>query len=270
MTGTVEAARRAILTPPGAPGSGRLRYGAAMTLHQAGLLPAPALEAYRECSPADTLDPAAALAARGCAPPGAEIGALVAAAADYLATLPGPGVAEVLAGLATAAAVPPAPRSGPVVAAHLAPALAAVARPAGLAAAIGAAAPWLAWAPYDGYPAADIGPVFPRSHAAAALAAGRDFELGLFLIAPRVLYRDHAHAAPELYAPLTGPHGWRFAPGAAMEARPAHAPVWNPPHRPHAMLTGEVPFLCLYAWTRDVNELAYVIPAPDWAGMERP
>jgi hypothetical protein len=71
---------------------------------------------------------------------------------------------------------------------------------------------------YDRYPRAEIGARFlqgmplPRSWGRAPFAA-RDFDLGLFLIAPHVLYRDHHHAAPELYAPLTGPHGWRFGPG---------------------------------------------------------
>ncbi len=52
--------------------------------------------------------------------------------------------------------------------------------------------------------------------------------MGLFVIAPHVLYRDHAHAAPELYLPLTGPHGWRFAPGPA-QCPPAQCPP--PPAR---------------------------------------
>ncbi len=268
MTARLEAARAAILTPAGVPGSARLRYGAAMTLHGAGLLTDAALEAYRESAPSDRLDVQAALAARGCAAPGAEVAALAAEAAACLRGLTGPGTEEVAAGLATARALPPEPQPHPVVAAHLPAALAAVQGAPALVAAIAAAAPWLGWVVYDRYPPALIGPAFARRHAFAPLAHGPDFELGIFLIAPRTLYRDHAHAAPELYAPLTGPHGWRFAPGAAIETRPAHEPVWNPAHQPHATLTGDVPFLCLYAWTRDIGEPARVIPAPDWDMLE--
>jgi hypothetical protein len=52
-------------------------------------------------------------------------------------------------------------------------------------------------------------------------------------------------------------------------AKPAHVPVWNDPLRPHATKVGAVPFLCLFAWTRDVNSPAEVLPAPDWPDIER-
>ena len=98
--------------------------------------------------------------------------------------------------------------------------------------------------------------------------AAHDFDLGLFLIAPDVLYRDHRHAAPELYAPLTGPHGWRFGTGRPLIVKPAHQPVWNPPNQPHLTKVGRVPFLCLFVWTKDVNKPADVIAANDWAMLE--
>ena len=137
----------------------------------------------------------------------------------YLATLPGPGVAEVRAGLNTARKVlSPAP-------AHLPQSDQPAARRAGctaggrpaLALALAAAAPHLNWITYDLY-GPEIGEDFARGHAYASLIGegapilARDYDLGVFLIAPHVLYRDHHHAAPELYAPLTGPHGWRFGP----------------------------------------------------------
>jgi hypothetical protein len=83
-----------------------------------------------------------------------------------------------------------------------------------------------------------------------------------------VLYRDHCHKAPELYVPLTGPHGWRFGPGMPLIVKPAHHPVWNDPYAPHLTKVGAVPLLCLFGWTRDVAEVARVIPAPDWAELE--
>jgi len=132
----------------------------------------------------------------------------------------------------------------------------------------------LAWTTYDLYPPAEIGEAFAAGHAFASLI-GSDaplkadgFELGLFLIAPHVLYRDHHHAAAELYAPLTGPHGWRFRPGDALEWRDAHVPVCNPPWRPHATKVGHIPFLCIFGWTGDVNEPARVLPSDDRPALE--
>ena len=50
--------------------------------------------------------------------------------------------------------------------------------------------------------------------------------------------------------------------------KPAHEPVWNPSEKPHLTKVGSVPFLSLYVWTKDVNELADVIPADDWSELE--
>ncbi len=204
---------------------------------------------------------------------------LVDAADHYLATLPGPGVTDVRAGVATWRAGPVTPAgnmtANPVVAAHLSAALTRLSpeQPA-LAQAIAEAAPALDWLTYDRYPPAAIGAAFAAGHAYAriigdgAAIPASDFDLGLFLIAPHMLYRDHCHPAPELYAPLTGPHGWRFAPGAPLVMKVAHEPVWNPPGRPHATKVGAVPFLCIYGWTRDVDLPARVIPAGDWPEIE--
>jgi hypothetical protein len=270
---------------PVAPGTGRVRYGAAMALYAAGRITADQLEVYRICSALDAQDPAAVFAERRVpmpdlpAPdPAALIRHLVEEADLYLSTLPGPGVAEVRAGLAPWRDGPCQPAPGPanaVVARHLPKALAASASAVpGLAAAFAAAAPHLNWITYDLYDPALIGADFATGHAYASLVGeqapipARDFDLGVFLIAPDVLYRDHAHAAPELYAPLTGPHGWRFGPGSPLQIRPAHQPVWNPPHQPHMTKVGPVPFLCLFAWTRDVNAPAYVLSAEDWTALE--
>lgn len=266
----------------GVPGSGRVRYGAAMALYREGLLTEPQLEVYREASAHDARDPAPILAERGLPPvpravTGSPIRALYDAARDYLLTLHHPGAADVRMGLPT----DPGPersvtqQPNPVVTAWLDTALKAVAstRPA-LAQIIRSAAPHLHWVTYDAYPRALIGDAFATGHAFASIRGeaapfvATDFDLGLFLIAPRIVYRDHHHAAPELYAPLTGPHDWRFAPGDALHAKPAHAPVWNPPHRPHLTRTGHTPFLAFFVWTRDVNQIAEVIPAPDWPDLE--
>lgn len=270
---------------PGEPGSGRVRYAAAMHFFQRGMLSRRALECFRVLAKEDGEDPQAALARLGLADEiadgtaaAAAIGALVTQIDAYLARLDGEGVAEVREGIARFRDNPPRPRLAPphpVVTAQLEAALSAMAEDEPvLAAAIAAAAPFLAWIAYDGYAPEAIGPGFAEGHAYASVIgeasaiAGTDFDLGLFVIAPNVFYRDHCHRAPELYAPLTGPHGWRFAPGAPLQLRPAHQPVWNPPFQPHATKVGAVPFLCLFGWTRDVAEAATVIPADDWAALE--
>lgn len=51
--------------PLGLPGSGRVRYGAAMALWQAGQISAEVLEVYRIAAAHDGRDPLAELTARG-------------------------------------------------------------------------------------------------------------------------------------------------------------------------------------------------------------
>lgn len=280
----MDEALQLLHTPLGTPGSGRVRYGAAMELYRRGLITEAQLDVYREASPFDARDPATLLAERGlpAAPPAtcarsAALHALLHAARDYLDDLSHPGAAEVHAGFGRCGTLTDTPtgKPHPVVEQWLGPALEAAAEhQPQLARAIAAAAPHVAWVSYDRYPRAEIGDGFAEGHAFAAIAGGEapfpavEFELGVFLIAPHVLYRDHHHAAPELYAPLTGPHGWRFAPGRPLVIKPAGEPVWNPALQPHLTKVGRVPFLCLFAWTRDVNEAARVIPAGDWPQLE--
>jgi hypothetical protein len=284
IVATIDDPARLIHEPLGLPGSGRVRYGAAMALYQAGLIGPGELEVYREAAAFDARDPAVMLAERGLRPVPAGLDTPVIALRDlferaclYLNGLEHPGHAEVRAGLARVSGAPqlPEPGSNPVVERWLGPALAAIdSGHRALAAAIAAAAPHLAWVTYDRYPSEEIGEAFPAGHAFASIMgegspfAATDFDLGLFLIAPHVLYRDRKHAAPELYAPLTGPHGWRLGPGTPLKVLPAHRPVWNPSYQPHMTKVGAVPFLCLFVWTRDVNEAAQVLPAADWPELE--
>lgn len=267
--------------PLGQAGSGRVRYGAAMALYQAGKISAEVLEVYRIAAAHDARDPVEDLRDRGLPVPDLAqatdpLCTLYDAARQYLLTLNHPGAAEVRAGLPEDPGPRQAQPSGrnAVVESWLGPALAAVSDQSALVAAIAAAAEGLSWVTYDAYPRDEIGEAFATGHAFASILgeaapfAAKDFDLGLFLIAPGILYRDHCHAAPELYAPLTGPHGWRFDPGTPLIVKPAHTPVWNPPHQPHLTKVGEVPFLCLFVWTRDVNEPARVLPADDWPALE--
>jgi Dimethlysulfonioproprionate lyase len=261
--------------PLGEAGSGRVRYGAAMALYQSGKISAEVLEVYRIASAHDARDPIADLQEQGLPVSKQPLYDLYSAARDYLLALDHPGAAEVRAGLPKDPGLMDRrpPRANPVADRWLEPALAATDQPV-LAKAIRAAAGMLDWVTYDAYPRDQIGEAFATNHAFASIRgeaspyAARDFDLGLFLIAPDVLYRDHHHAAPELYAPLTGPHGWRFGPGTSLIVKPAHAPVWNPPYQPHLTKVGRVPFLCLFVWTRDVNEPARVLAADDWPSLE--
>ncbi len=194
----------------------------------------------------------------------------------YLARLDGPGVGDVRAGIARFAGHPPRPAIKPMRprCGHLDDALRAITGADPLRTAIEDIRPELHWITYDSYPREKIGNRFPEAHAFVSLIGGSgfipadDFELGLFLIAPKTLYRDHFHKAPELYVPLTGPHEWRFGASESWTEYGAHTPVWNEPMRVHATLVRSVPFLSLFAWTRDVDVAAVVAPASDWAEIE--
>lgn len=280
----VAEALRLLHGPLGVRGSGRVRYGAAMALWRSGLLSEPQLEVYREAAAFDGRDPAPILRERGLPPvpdapddAAAALLALAEAAEPYLVGLDHPGAAEVRAGLAARQGAPvlrSVASQNPVMMRWLDPALAELAttHPV-LAGAISRAAPHLGWQSYTSYPPAEIGPEFATAHAYATIMGGAgpfvagDFEYGLFLMAPGLVYRDHCHPAPELYAPLTGPHGWRFGPDSPVHVLPAHVPVWNPPEWPHLTRVGVTPFLAFYVWTADVAAPARILPATDWDAL---
>jgi Dimethlysulfonioproprionate lyase len=85
--------------------------------------------------------------------------------------------------------------------------------------------------------------------------AGDDFLMGLLLLGPGIHYRDHHHAAPELYWLLTGPSEWRQGNGD-FGMREAGDTIWHKPHVVHATRTGANPLLAVWVWTRDVSEPA--------------
>ncbi len=95
-----------------------------------------------------------------------------------------------------------------------------------------------------------------------------DFLLGFFLLAPRLLYRDHIHAAPELYLNLVGPSGWRFEHGEWRDYQ-AGSVVWNSPNAVHAMRVYDQPFFSVFSWTGDVEQMCEVTPADDWPAVEQ-
>lgn len=280
---TSEEMARALHLPPGLPGSGRLRYAAAMWFHARGGLGPRALEVFRVLAPRDGDDPAPLLAGEALPSPpdGSRAAALAAVVRELLEILrctEGRGIAETRRALSGLTGAPAGDgRENAVVTEHLPAALKAVAdgEPM-LAAALADATPHLPWTTYRDYPEAAIGPAFGRAHAFCSILGETDacwysarVDIGLFLMAPHLFYRDHAHSAPELYLPLTGRHSWRHRPGAPLIQRGAFEPVWTDPETPHATLAGPTPFLCLYAWLAHPQDPARVVPAGDWSRHER-
>lgn len=94
-----------------------------------------------------------------------------------------------------------------------------------------------------------------------------DFTLGLFLLTPNILYRDHVHQAPEFYLTLMEPTGWRFGDRDWQEV-PSGSVIWNAPETSHAIRVYDIPFLSIYSWTRDVRSKCRVVPRSDWREIE--
>ena len=92
--------------------------------------------------------------------------------------------------------------------------------------------------------------------------------LGLFLLAPFTLYRDHKHPAPELYVTLTGPTAWRIELVEWEEHEAGHR-LFNPSNVAHATRVDETPFLALFAWDFGaVPSVCSVVNAGDWCEIE--
>ena len=92
--------------------------------------------------------------------------------------------------------------------------------------------------------------------------------LGLFLLAPYTLYRDHKHCAPELYVTLTGPTAWRVELGEWEEHQAGHR-LFNPSNVAHATRIDETPFLALFAWELGASpSVCSVVNADDWGEIE--
>lgn len=88
--------------------------------------------------------------------------------------------------------------------------------------------------------------------------AGDDFLMGLLLLGPHRHYRDHHHAAPELYWLVTGPSEWRQGKGAFVQHEAGEL-IWHEPNIVHATRTGDDPLLAVWAWTKNVKEPARLV-----------
>lgn len=95
-----------------------------------------------------------------------------------------------------------------------------------------------------------------------------DFTLGLFMLGPRTLYRDHRHEAPETYINLSPRSGWRLA-GGDWQDQPAGSIIFNPPYQVHATRVYAEPFLSVFSWLENIGSQCTVVPSDDWAEVER-
>ena len=95
-----------------------------------------------------------------------------------------------------------------------------------------------------------------------------DFNLGIFMLGPRTLYRDHSHDAPELYLNLSEKSGWRFG-TRDWQDYPAGSLIWNAAGEPHATRVYDQPFISVFVWLENVNSPCNVIHFDDWAEVEQ-
>jgi hypothetical protein len=103
----------------------------------------------------------------------------------------------------------------------------------------------------DGYAYTEI--IGPRG-----FFAGDDFLMGLLLLGPRRLYKEHYHEAPELYWLLTGPSSWKQGAGG-WSTLDAGSTRWHKPFVVHATETGDEPLLAIWSWTRDTARAAKLV-----------
>ena len=124
-------------------------------------------------------------------------------------------------------------------------------------------------------PGADLGEGYKRCNLHTLLigpdACGHhhpDFSLGIFMLGPRTLYRDHNHDAPELYLNLSDKSGWRFG-AQDWQDFSAGSLIWNVAGKPHATRVYDEPFISVFVWLENVNSPCNVIHSYDWPEIER-
>ena len=194
---------------------------------------------------------------------------LISAVARALMPRGEDGISDVLDRLAvqdlsTAALRQPEPRSLPACRYFPETTAAAMMVAAAVSAALANIEPHLRWKQNLNYSDAVLGEGYMNSYAYSEIIGpdgffpGDDYLMGLLLLGPARHYRDHLHAAPELYWTLTGPSLWRRAPD---EFRPqkAGSAIWHPPHVVHATQTLAEPLLGVWIWTRDTSAPAVLV-----------
>ena len=124
-------------------------------------------------------------------------------------------------------------------------------------------------------PGADLGEGYKKCNLHTLLigpdACGHhhpDFSLGIFMLGPRTLYRDHNHDAPELYLNLSEKSGWRFG-IRGWQDFPAGSFIWNAAGETHATRVYDEPFISVFVWLENVNSPCNVINSDDWPKIEQ-
>ena len=85
-----------------------------------------------------------------------------------------------------------------------------------------------------------------------------DLRLGLFLLEPKIFYKDHKHEAPELYLNLSNGTSWRFETKQWVN-RKAGSIIYNKPFRVHAMKVSSQPFLAVWCWPHNSLKKCIVV-----------
>ena len=101
-----------------------------------------------------------------------------------------------------------------------------------------------------------------------SVAKSTEFMLGVFILGPWTLYKDHSHIAPELYLNLSNKSDWRFNFGPWLRFG-AGSLIWNPSNQIHATMVSERPFLSIFAWLGHVNCVCEVHPSEDHNEIEK-
>ena len=95
----------------------------------------------------------------------------------------------------------------------------------------------------------------------------KELKLGLFLLEPKIFYKDHKHEAPELYINLTSGTKWRFN-DSDWKSKSAGSIIYNEPYKVHAMKVGKVPFLSVWCWPKNSSKKCTLVPKNDWFELE--
>ena len=95
----------------------------------------------------------------------------------------------------------------------------------------------------------------------------KELKLGLFLLEPKIFYKDHKHEAPELYINLTSGTKWRFN-DSDWKSKSAGSIIYNEPYKVHAMKVGKKPFLSVWCWPKNSSKKCTLVPKNDWFELE--
>ena len=95
----------------------------------------------------------------------------------------------------------------------------------------------------------------------------KELKLGLFLLEPKIFYKDHKHEAPELYINLTSGTKWRFN-NSDWRSKSAGSIIYNEPYKVHAMKVGKKPFLSVWCWPKNSSKKCTLVPKNDWFELE--